>query len=276
MDELTPEQLEYVIQFRHPEKMLVGMAGINERNVAALFDIDVAAYQRIKGQFGARAYRAAADLLADPEFATRVDRLPFEPGQTVVGLGDSITDDYQSWIEILRHLLAIRRPKDEINVVNAGISGDTTSQMISRFLDVVLQGPDWIVCMAGTNDARRHGLSPTKILVSAEETEKNLAMLRNFAATQTSAQWVWMTPATVIPDLIAAHWFLGPFQMMWLNEDLSAIAEAMRRQTEPVLDLQAVFGVPADPKLLLSDGLHPSLAGQKAIVQALVETLSSS
>jgi len=210
-----------------------------------------------------------------PVFAAQVDRLPFRRGDVVVGLGDSITDDDQSWLEILRHLLEIRRPQDDIKVVNAGVSGDTTSQMITRFLDVVLDEPDWIICMAGTNDARLHGQSPTKVLVSVEETEKNLAMLRNFAATQTTARWVWMTPATVIEEQIADHWFFWAFEQRWRNEDLAAIADVVRRQPEPVVDLQAVFGVPADPTLLLPDGLHPSLAGQKAIVTVLVETLTS-
>jgi len=48
----------------------------------------------------------------------------------------------------------------------------------------------------------------------------------------------------------------------------------VRGQTDPVVGVQAIFGVPANPDLLLSDGLHPSLAGQKAIVRALVERLT--
>ena len=38
--------------------------------------------------------------------------------------------------------------------------------------------------------------------------------------------------------------------------------------------LQDVLGMPPDPSLLLPDGLHPSLAGQTAIVRAVVETLT--
>jgi lysophospholipase L1-like esterase len=41
------------------------------------------------------------------------------------------------------------------------------------------------------------------------------------------------------------------------------------------VDLQAVFGLPPAPSLLLPDGLHPSLAGQKKIVRAVVETLAA-
>jgi lysophospholipase L1-like esterase len=271
MTELSLEQRSYLIQFQHLDK---SWPELDETAIAPLFGVDVATYRRIRATFAERASNAAADLLTDPAFAARVDRLPFQPGANVVGLGDSITDDYQSWLEILRQLLKRRRPQDAVNIVNAGISGYTTAQIISRFLDVAQQQPDWIICMVGTNDARTHGQSPTKTLVSLEETAKNLAALRNFAATQTTARWIWMTPAPVIEAQIATDWFLAPYQVGWSNRDLVAIAEVMHQLPDPVVDLQTVFGKPANPDLLLPDGLHPSLPGQKAIVSALIAELS--
>jgi len=272
METLDPEVLEFMIQFRHPEKVFADLPGMDENLAAAMFGVDSKTYRDTKNMFAARAEGAADELLTDPATAKLVGDLPFESGQRVVALGDSITDDFQSWAEILRHLLAKARPEDGITVINAGISGDTTSQMISRFLEVVLESPGWIICMAGTNDARRHGEAPAKTLVSIEETEKNLRMLRNFAATQSSAKWVWMTPSRVMVERIAAHPFLAPRQLMWLNEDLEAIADVVRGQPDPVVDLQPLLG---DPDLLLPDGLHPSIAGQKVIVRALLERLST-
>jgi acyl-CoA thioesterase I len=269
--ELSFEQLSYFIQFQHPEKT---WPGLRDSALAPLFEVDLPTYQQIKSTFAEHARQAAVDLLRDPTFAAQVDRLPFEAGAKVVGLGDSITDDLQSWLEILGYVLDLRRPHDQIKVSNAGISGDTTAQVVSRFLDIVQQEPDWILCMIGTNDARWHGLSPTKTLVSLEETAKNLQMLRNFGVRQTKARWVWMTPTPVIETQIASDWFLSPFQMMWRNQDLRAIAQLIRQLPDPVVDLQAALGFGADPGLLLPDGLHPSLAGQKRIVSALIEQLS--
>jgi len=267
------EERSYIIQFQHPEKILAGMPGMSDALVAMLHNIDLVTYQTIKTHFDDNARNAAMDLLSDPAFAAQVDRLPFVTGQIIVGLGDSITDDYQSWLEILRHLLALRRPQDNLTVINAGISGDTTANLISRFLDVVHAKPDWIFCFVGTNDARLHGESPSKTLLSLSETAANLNMLRHYAAKQTQAEWVWLTPATVLEDWISVDWFLGPLQLGWRNSDLAAIAELMRTLPDPVVDLQAVFGTPANPDYLLPDGLHPSLAGQKAIVTALIERL---
>ena len=63
-------------------------------------------------------------------------------------------------------------------------------------------------------------------------------------------------------------------QSHWRNEDVLAIASFIREQEEPVVDLQTAFGLPADPTLQGPDGVHPSLAGQKAIVKAFVECLT--
>jgi lysophospholipase L1-like esterase len=274
MENLTLEQLSYIIQFRHPEKFFGDLPGMNDALIANLYGIQYATYEGIKAHFVEYARKAAGELLADADFAARVDRLPFQPGQRVVCLGDSITDDYQSWAEILRHTLAIRRPDDAITVINAGVSGDTTAQMLSRFLAVVQQEPAWVICMAGTNDARRHGLQPAKILVSLDETAQNLAALRHFAATQTAARWVWMTPASVLEEQIVNDWFIGSLQVSWRNADLRAIGDRVRAMPDPVVDLQAAFGIPPKPEYLLPDGLHPSLAGQQVMLRALVERLT--
>jgi lysophospholipase L1-like esterase len=118
-----------------------------------------------------------------------------------------------------------------------------------------------------------HGLKPEKTLVSLAETEKNYHALRAFARDQTRARWCWMTPTPVISAQIAVHWFLSDGQLMWLNQELNERANILRRMPEPVVDLQAAFS-PIDPALLLEDGLHPSLEGQKAILRALVYQLA--
>jgi acyl-CoA thioesterase-1 len=268
---LTSEQKAYMIQFTHLEKT---WPGLTDEAVALLFGLDVNTYRSIRVSYVENACRAAQELLGDDAFARRIDRLPFRRGSTIVGLGDSITDDLQSWVEILRYLLEQRRPQDAIKVVNAGISGDTTALLIARFLGIVLMQPDWIICMVGTNDARTHGLSPTKPYVSLDETIKNLDELRHFAATQTAARLAWITPPPVIEKYASQHWACIQGQISLSNAHITPIAEAMRQLPDPVIDLQELFGIPANPDYLLSEGIHPSLAGHKAIVKAVVERLS--
>ncbi len=264
------------MRYHHPEKMLAMLPTrpeVTDEMIAPFFRIDAGTYKEIKASFADSARRCARELLEDARFAGLVDRLPFEPETTVVGLGDSITDDLLSWFEILRHLLAEGRPEGGVRLVNAGISGDTTSRLLGRFLYVLDEGPAWILTLIGTNDVPFVREPPTKMLVSQEETAKNLRALRDLAKAQGGIRLAWMTPPPAIEDRTTEA---PAGQPVWRNRDLAQVARLVREVAgeDPLVDLWEVFGDPADPELLLPDGLHPSLAGQKAIAAALVERLS--
>lgn len=276
MSDQLERQLEFSIQFIHPEKSLTAFPGATPENVSRLYGLTVEQYEQRVQRYVERTEQAAEELLADPNLVARVDELPFPPRSVVLGLGDSITDDRQSWFEILRHMLQLRRPDDQIQLVNAGISGETTSQMIARTAAVREVQPDWVFCFAGTNDARTHlrDVSPTP-MASLGETERNLTALREGICAERETQWVWVTPASVLKDRIHKHFQLGAAQLTWSNTHLKAIADIVRRQPEPVVDLQEALGMPPEPHLMLEDGVHPSLEGQKAIVTAVIKTLVS-
>lgn len=274
---MSREEIEEAVQYHHPEKMLAGLPTrpeIADDMLAPFFGTDARTYGEIKAAFAGRAHRCALELLQDARVRALVDQLPFEPGTTVVGAGDSITDDYHSWLEILRHLLAERRPNHGIEVVNAGISGDTTSRLLGRFLKVLEEGPDWLITLIGTNDVFFVREPLTKNLVSPEESEKNLHTLRDLARARGSIRLVWMTPPPGIEERQDSS--PAPQQPVCRNADLAEVAKLVRKVAgeDPLVDLWEVFGDPAEPEFLLPDGLHPSLAGQKAIAVALVERLA--
>lgn len=276
MEQSPRAELVESMQYHHPEKTLAKLPGgqeIGDEMLAPFFGTDVRTYREIKGAFAERARRCARELLESVRFARFVDRLPFEPGSTVVGLGDSITDDAQSWLEILRHLLAERRPEDGIELLNAGISGDTTSGLLGRFLDLVERDPAWIIILIGTNDVAFVRESHTKSLVSPEETGKNLRALRDLATKLSEAHLVWITPPPAIENRVAAG--SSPSEPTWRNADLAEVARLVREVAgrDTLVDLWEAFGDPPEPELLLPDGLHPSLAGQRAIAAAFVEQL---
>src|SRR4051812_13497155 len=99
----APEMVASFVRFVHFDKFL-GAYGVTLEGdqLAALYGVDVKTYREILAQFAVAARQAAEELLADSDFAARVDQLPFAPGETVVAFGDSLTDDLQSWAEILR------------------------------------------------------------------------------------------------------------------------------------------------------------------------------
>jgi acyl-CoA thioesterase I len=262
----------------HPEKVFDFLPGMTPANLAALYGLDEATYTAVRDGFATQTRQAASDLLADPNLAAALGRLPFAPGSTVVVIGESTTDAEDSWLEILHHLLGRTRPDDAINLVNAAISGYPTT-MLQRVLSATLlrHRPDWVVFFAGANDILRYGAGVTKPLVHITDATRNLAELRRLA-TSTGARLIWMTPTGYDINRAASY---PPFQaqQIWLHDgDGDALDQAIRDQVNDediMVDLRNTFGRPPEPSLLQADGLHPTLAGQQAIAKAFAEQLNN-
>ena len=266
--------LAKLVRMQHPEKLLSFARNLDDHTIAALYGIDSKTYRSIKDQLAMQARGAAEQLLEDPAFADRVDHLPFKPGELVIGVGESTTDDLLSWFEILRHLIDLRRPQDGIRFINEGISGNTSSQVLGRFNGIIATDPNWIFCMLGGNDALRVGPESTKTLVTAEETAMNLAAIRHIAAARSKTEWVWITPPTFDEERVAAFPYFQQASLSWSNSDILLIGDAIRRLPDGVVDTQERFGQPASSLWIGPDGLHPTLAGHQAIVTWLVEELT--
>lgn len=270
---MTHPLIEKTVQFTHLDKLYGYLPGMADA-LPSILGLTPQTYGDLTARFTAAARGAAQQLLTDADLAARVDALPFLPGQSVLAVGDSITDDLQSWAEVLRHLLDLRRPDDGVRVVNGGLSAHTTAMLLGRWPSTLAQRPDWIICLLGGNDVTRIGPEPTKPQVSLAESTANLAELRRIAAVRGNAAWIWITPAPVHEDRVAAFSGFRQGEFVWRNADIQALTQAIRKFDDPVVDLTEVFGVPAKDELQGPDGVHPSLAGQAAIARALVERLT--
>jgi len=271
--QLNPHWVK-MIQSQHPEKLLAFARRLDDKVMAAIYGIDVDTYLNIKSQLAEQAKVAAEQLLESPDFAARVDRLPFRPGDTVMGVGESTTDDLISWFEILRRLFELQRPYDGISFVNEGISGNTSTEVLGRFNRIAAQQPDWILCMIGANDTMRTGPDSAKTQVSLRETAENLREIRRIASIRTKSNWIWLTPPTFDEERVAAFKYFQMGQLSWRNEDILAIGDLIRGMSDPIVDTQAGFGYPAQTHYIGADGVHPTIEGHKAIVRGLVERLT--
>jgi acyl-CoA thioesterase-1 len=127
----------------------------------------------------------AALLLAAISLTPALAQAPGKPGtgQTLMVVGDSLSAEYglrrgTGWVPLLEKQLA--KQKKSVKVVNASISGDTTSGGRSRIGALLAQHkPDIVVIELGGNDALR-GLS-------LNMTEQNLATMTQ-AAKKTGAK----------------------------------------------------------------------------------------
>ncbi len=74
-------------------------------------------------------------------------------GQTLVCLGDSITEAGDGYVTIIANLIAAVYPERRIHVVNAGVGGHRVTDMRARLRrDVMSHDPDWVTVSVGIND----------------------------------------------------------------------------------------------------------------------------
>jgi lysophospholipase L1-like esterase len=222
----TPRPLPELIRFCHPAKILAGArlpGALTDEHVAHLYGTTVATYRALVAQITAE----------------RTTKLPGR----ILALGDSITDDLGSWAEML-------------GMVNEGLSGDTTAGARVRLTRLLDRAPDCAVVLLGTNDARRHGRDGEPMLVSHDETARNLraidAKLRRHCD-----RVVWVTPPPVADPA------LGEPDLIWHNRDIAAKADLVRELDPAAVDLWPGW----TSSHLSPDGLHPSAAGQRLIAE---------
>jgi acyl-CoA thioesterase-1 len=218
---------------------------------------------------------AATALLDEPEVGRLVGQLPLNKGAQIVVFGDSLTADPQSWAVILAELLAARRPDDALSVTISAVPGETTTHGLVRIGASLMRQPDWMIFCVGINDARTQGPKPTKTIVGHEETARNLAEMRSRAIGECKAQRLWLTPPAVNEEQVAAHWGLSRFGVRFRNEDVAQVAKHVRGLGDPLIDLFSALGAPPAPELLMDDGLHLSLEGQKRIAREVVRGWSA-
>jgi lysophospholipase L1-like esterase len=265
---MSTEQTRWLLKVLQPERTLAsfpGAAGLSQEIHAALLGLSLETYSGELFRLRAEAKQAASELLDEPGVASMLDHLPLRKAAKVVAFGDSLTSEPQSWAVILSELLAARRPTDEVSLTISAVGGETTTHALVRMGQVVAQQPDWILFFVGTNDGRTQGPQATKTLVHHEESARNLAELRRRASQETKARCLWLTPPAVDEALVAAHQGLARFGVRFRNADLGRIAKLVREIDERAVDLFSTLGTPPPTGLLLADGLHFSLAGQKRL-----------
>ena len=166
----------------------------------------------------------------------------------IVVLGDSLVAGYglgpgEAFPERLQ--AALRERGHEISIVNAGVSGDTTTGGLARLDWSVPDGTDGVILELGANDALR-GLSP-------EATRANLnSMIERLK--QRGIQ-ILLAGMLAPPNMGAAY-----------EAEFNAIYPDLA--SRHAIELYPFFldGVAAEPELNQDDGIHPTAEGIAVIV----------
>ncbi|MDQ2704303.1 MAG: arylesterase [Pseudomonadota bacterium] len=170
----------------------------------------------------------------------------------IVGFGDSLMAGYgldagQGFPEKLEK--ALRGRGHDVVIVNAGVSGDTTSGGLSRLDWSVPDGTDLVIMELGANDMLR-GIGP-------DITEKNLdAMLARLEERNIAVLLAGMRAA---PNL-------GPDYQAAFDAIYPRLAEKHGVALYPFF----LDGVAADSAYLLEDGMHPNASGIDRMVEKML------
>lgn len=181
-------------------------------------------------------------------------------------LGDSITawgGGRTGYVTRLEAGLAKRRADRRVELLNAGVPGDTSADMLRRFAAVLASKPDLVCISAGVNDVWQGS-------VSREAYARNLAgMVRRARAAGAEICLFTPTPFEEASDSA-------------LNGRLARYCEAVRalaREERCLLaDMNAAFlqAKEAAPRArLTTDGVHMNAAGNALMAQVALEALGA-
>lgn len=176
---------------------------------------------------------------------------------SITFLGDSLSAGLGVDEDEAFPMIVERRLQDlgwNVEVTNAGVSGDTTAGGVSRLSWMLEQEPQIIVVELGANDGLRG--------MSVRMTQDNL---RRMISTAKAAGVRVLLAGMMVPPNYGAEYaelFNGVFP---------SLADELGVPLVPFL----LEGVAAEPELNQADGIHPNSAGHRRVAETLVPYLET-
>jgi len=194
-----------------------------------------------------------------------------EPVRTIVFFGDSVTYGYgvdpdtQSFYSRIRNIMNTGM-YGNVRTVNAGVSGDDTSEALARLAgDVTVHDPDIVVIAFGLNDCQNRTMTPEKF-------RDNITKM------------ISSMPAKTTVILATSNSFLDTGQPVYerLNESLEPYMEEMRRIARErklrLIDVHSIWKEHLKQDRMhveqyYVDPTHPSAKGHGLIYEAYMNVL---
>jgi acyl-CoA thioesterase-1 len=176
--------------------------------------------------------------------------------KTILVYGDSLSAAYgipreQGWVSLLEQ--RIKSQNLPYRVVNASVSGETTSGGRSRFATHLKQHkPDLVILELGANDGLR-GLP-------IADMQRNLGAM--VEASHEAKAKVLLLGMMMPPN----------YGHRYANDFKASFTQLALKYKLPLVPF-FLDGVAAHPELVLEDGLHPSAAGQPRILENIWKEL---
>ena len=211
--------------------------------------------------------------------------LLFEKGSKVVCICDSMIDfdrarPYgeglfggigKSYVGIVDGILKATDPSLHLRMINMGIGGNTSRDLVARWqTDVMDLSPDYVTVLIGINDVWRQFDTPeiTEGHVLPEEYRENLLWMLNTTLPVVKGM-VLITPYMMEPNR------QDPMRAR-MDEYGAIVKELAAEKHLPCVDLQAAFDAyftEYHPASINWDRIHPNVAGHCVIARALLNTI---
>ncbi|MCE7992016.1 MAG: arylesterase [Roseivirga sp.] len=171
----------------------------------------------------------------------------------IVFFGDSLTAGYGLTMQdAFPHIIQQRIDSLGLpyEVVNAGLSGETTAGGANRIDWILKSKPDIFVLELGANDGLR-GLSP-------DETKKNLRGMIDKVRAKNPEAVILLAGMQMFPNM-------GQEYTAQFKEAFPIVAKEKEVKLIPFI----LEGVGGDESLNQSDGIHPNIEGHKIVAETV-------
>jgi acyl-CoA thioesterase-1 len=187
--------------------------------------------------------------------AAREEAAPVDERAVLVCLGDSLTAGHgvapeNSYPSLLQAEFDRRGLK--YRVVNAGVSGDTTSGGLERLSDVIEMNPKVVLVELGAND----GLRGVPVPTTKANLEEIIMSLKRAGAKVALAGMT--LPRNYGPD------YIREFESMYRDLAAKHDIRLVPFRLEPLL---------GTPGLMQADGLHPTAEGYRVALPLILQSI---
>ena len=211
--------------------------------------------------------------------------LKIKNGQTVLFIGDSITDCGRraaekplgnGYVKLFHDMLAAREPEKKVNIINKGIGGDTVIGLQTRWTDDVLfHKPEWLSIKIGINDLHR-----TIKQSSDPIPPKNFRDAYNDILSRTKSALPKCEILLIEPFYISAEKNAHSFRKSVLDllpEYIAAVREMSKKYKTRLVKTHEMFQALLkyhEADTFCPEPVHPHTTGHLAIADAVYSALS--
>ncbi len=173
--------------------------------------------------------------------------------KTIMAFGDSLTSGYglepaEAYPVLLEKML--REKGYDIRILNAGVSGDTTSSGLTRLeWQLDMQKPDYVILALGGNDMLR--------AVDPKVTEENLKKMLEILS------------ARKIPVMLSGMRSYRNLGDIFINS-FGRIYKKLAKEYDAVLQPFILEDVAFEKDLMQYDNIHPTARGAEVIAQNML------